>query len=399
MRSRVSRPAGPVPLAVVSDSGDASAPDPELAVFRDRMAEVGSATLEGLQAFEAASRHLHPPVLPSLREKLSPLRDRLAAAIPPLLEFPPPVGGEALRDGLVTGAEYALAALHGFCDEGEPEAGGMPKLLEGMRSACRAQESLYSMRFALPPLGRLYAEQSWHDRLAELDPDPPEGMSVGLHAGGGGRDREQRGGFVFYVPETARPDRPMPLVVALHGGFGHGADFLWTWFREARTRGFLLLAPTSRSTTWSLNAPAADGRAVDSMVSFLAERFPVDPTHVLLTGLSDGATFSLLLGLGEEVPYTHLAPLSGVLHPINFEAGNLARAKSKPIHLVHGALDWMFPVDLARMARDELEKAGADLVYHEIENLSHTYAREENARILRWFDPRLGLPGEDAEAP
>ena len=388
---------GRVPSAVVNDSGDASAPDSELASFRDRMADVGAATLNGLRGVEAASRHLHPPLLPSLRAKLVPLRDRLAEVLPPLLELPPPVGGEALRDGLAAGAEHALVALQGFCDETAPEAGGVPKILDAMRAACRAQESLYALRFALPPLGRLYAEEAWHDRLPELDPEPPEGMGVGLHAGGGGRDRTQRGGFVFYVPETARPDRPMPLVVALHGGFGHGADFLWTWLREARSRGFLLLAPTSRGATWSLNAPAADGRAVDSMVAFLAERFPVDPERILLTGLSDGATFSLLLGLGEDVPYTHLAPLSGVLHPLNVHAGNLERAAGRPIHLVHGALDWMFPVDLARMARDELEKAGADLVYREIENLSHTYAREENAHILRWFEPRLALPGEDSE--
>ncbi len=51
----------------------------------------------------------------------------------------------------------------------------------------------------------------------------------------------------------------------------------------------------------------------------------------------------------------------------------------------------MFPVSLARMARDEFEKAGAALVYREIADLSHTYAREENARILEWFDPSLSL--------
>ncbi len=58
---------------------------------------------------------------------------------------------------------------------------------------------------------------------------------------------------------------------------------------------------------------------------------------------------------------------------------------------MHGALDWMFPVEIARMARDELAKAGADLTFREIEDLSHTYPREENARILEWLDPSLAL--------
>jgi phospholipase/carboxylesterase len=80
-----------------------------------------------------------------------------------------------------------------------------------------------------------------------------------------------------------------------------------------------------------------------------------------------------------------------VLHPACLALGNLARARGRRIYLVHGALDWMFPVELARGARDALADAGALLCYREIEDLSHTYPREENARILEWLDPRLAL--------
>ena len=59
------------------------------------------------------------------------------------------------------------------------------------------------------------------------------------------------------------------------------------------------------------------------------------------------------------------------------------------IYLVHGALDWMFPVAMAQAAAAELKAAGADVTYREIADLSHTYPREENDGILRWFDPRL----------
>jgi phospholipase/carboxylesterase len=60
---------------------------------------------------------------------------------------------------------------------------------------------------------------------------------------------------------------------------------------------------------------------------------------------------------------------------------------------VHGALDWMFPVALAQMASEELKAAGAEVTYREIADLSHTYPREENDAILRWFDPRLDGAG------
>lgn len=45
----------------------------------------------------------------------------------------------------------------------------------------------------------------------------------------------------------------------------------------------------------------------------------------------------------------------------------------------------MFPVDVARTARDALTAAGAALTYREVDDLSHTYPREENARILDWL--------------
>jgi phospholipase/carboxylesterase len=124
----------------------------------------------------------------------------------------------------------------------------------------------------------------------------------------------------------------------------------------------------------------------------VAERYRVDRGHVLATGLSDGATFALLWGLSQGSPVTAIAPVSGVLHPAHFALGNLERARGRPIYLAHGRVDWLFPVSLARLAREALAEAGARLVYREIDDLSHTYPREENGRILAWFDPRLALP-------
>ncbi len=188
-------------------------------------------------------------------------------------------------------------------------------------------------------------------------------------------------------------------MVALHGGSGHGRDFLWTWLREARSRGFIVLSPTSRDRTWSIIEPEdIDAAPLKSMVEHVMERWNVDAKKVLLTGMSDGATYALLGGLMEDVPYTHLAPISGVFHPLNTMNGNILRAIGKPIYLVHGMLDWMFPISIARMARDQLSAAGAALEYREIDDLSHTYPRDENPRILRWFDAELALPGEESEA-
>ena len=124
-----------------------------------------------------------------------------------------------------------------------------------------------------------------------------------------------------------------------------------------------MLSPTSRDRTWSImGGDDVDAEPLRQMVESVAARYPVDRTRVLLTGMSDGATYALLCGLRDGMPFTHLAPLCGVLHPMLLANGELVRARDMPVYLVHGALDWMFPVHTARLARQALTAAGARLV-------------------------------------
>jgi phospholipase/carboxylesterase len=349
------------------------------------LAGAGAATLGVLEAMEKVQRRVHPPRLAALREAVAPLRDRQQEALARFREAPVPDGLAPFHAQLVSGAEAALEAASLFTQPSAP-AEAAPRVLASFSLHCRAQERLYPLRLALPPLGRFFAEPAWHERLAELDPEPVPGVTVGLHRGGGEGEDLARGAFSLYVPERCDGKTPLPLVVALHGGFGHGHDFVWTWLREARSRPFLLLAPSSRGTTWALDAPALDVRMLHSLVDSVCATWPVDRRRMLLTGLSDGATFTLLAGLAEASPFSALAAVSGVLHPANFGNGNLARAGGRRIFLCHGALDWLFPVSLARLARDELVRAGAEVEYREIADLSHAYPREENDSILRWLD-------------
>ena len=134
-----------------------------------------------------------------------------------------------------------------------------------------------------------------------------------------------------------------------------------------------------------MGGPDVDVEPLREMVASVAARYAVDRARVLLTGMSDGATYALLCGLRGDMPFTHLAPACGVLHPFLFGDGGIERARGRPIYLVHGALDWMFPVHTARSAREVLLAAGARLVYREVEDLSHTYPRDENPRILDWL--------------
>jgi phospholipase/carboxylesterase len=357
--------------------------------FAAAVTSLGTATLGCLQAFELVQRRLHPPALPGLRQGFGPIRDRLDRALDDARTVCAPDGLAPFLEQLQVAATHAAEAARLFLAPAAPDV-AVAQLLASFSAACRTQEALYPLREALAPVARFFAEPALYENLASLDPEPPYGASVGIHVARGGDD--ERGGFHLYVPERYRPDHPWPLVVALHGGTGSGGDFLWTWLREARSRGFLLLAPTSRGSTWSLHGPDADAAPLHEMLRLVKESWNVDPARMLLTGLSDGGTYTFLRGLAEDSPFTALACVSGVLHPHNISNGNLQRAKGRRIYIAHGALDWLFPAGIARVGRDTLLEAGADVTYHEIEDLSHTYPREENDRILRWFDPALGLP-------
>jgi phospholipase/carboxylesterase len=182
--------------------------------------------------------------------------------------------------------------------------------------------------------------------------------------------------------------------MALHGGSGHGRDFLFSWLREARTRGCVLVAPTSPLRTWSfpgLTDPDAgasgdaDAEMLFALVERLRELLPIDASRMLLTGMSDGGTYTLMTGLRDASPFTALAPFSCVLAPDVLMDGRIARARDLPIRWVHGTLDWMFPPERAQEGVLALEVAGAKLEYVELEDLSHCHAREECARVLDWF--------------
>ena len=346
-----------------------------------------SALLGALDRVEWVQRQLFPPRAPTLAQRLIPHREPLGHALRAVDAAEWPDDLRFLRDRLRLVAQQALDLIDAFARAAEA---GLPiELYRALRRLAPLQEALYPLCPVLEPVSRWFLEPGWREdvalraRLREraLAQDEPR---VGvLHAR---NDRGSRGGLSLYVPETHDGETPAALIVALHGGSGHGRDFLWAWLREARSRGMLLLSPTAQDRTWSImGGEDVDAPRLRTAVEEVAATYAVDRSRVLLTGMSDGATYALLAGLAEESPFTHLAPACGVLHPYLLAEGGIRRARGRPIYLVHGALDWMFPVQTARMARQALEAAGARLVYREIEDLSHTYPRDENPRVLDWL--------------
>ena len=354
----------------------------------DAIAELLSPLLGALERIGWVQRHLYPPLAPKLAETLAPHADALAAPLAALEGLACPDDLAFMRDRLAAVARETVELIRDFT-AAAGSAEDVIGLYRALRRAARVQEALYPLAPVLEPVSRWFLEPARRgdDALIARLRDAAlrdDGVKAGvLHAD---NERGSRGGFSLYVPEASDARTPMPLVVALHGGSGHGRDFLWSWLADARSRQMLLLSPTARDRTWSImGGEDVDAEALAQMVASVAARYPVDRARVLLTGMSDGATYALLCGLRDGMPFTHLAPVCGVLHPFLFAKGGIERARGRPIYLVNGALDWMFPVHTARMAQQALAAVGARVVYREIEDLSHTYPRDENPKMLDWL--------------
>jgi phospholipase/carboxylesterase len=337
--------------------------------------------LQSLEALGFIARHLNPPDFGRVMQAAGTPDVALQSVRSRLVDWPEQFADA--RTALETASDAALAAFQGLraVQDGN---GDLIAVFRALRHAPRAQEALYPLAEKFPPVSAFFVDPALRDdadllaRLAE--PARPDTGIIHDH-----NEPGSRGGFSLYVPEYYTPDRAWPLVTALHGGSGNGRGFLWSWLRDARSFGAILIAPTATGSTWALMGDDTDTPNLARILASVRDRWNVDPARLLLTGMSDGGTFCYVTGLESGSPFTHLAPVAATFHPLMAEMADAERLRGLPVYLVHGRLDWMFPVQVARQTQAALSAAGADVTYRELDDLSHCYPREMNRAILNWL--------------
>jgi phospholipase/carboxylesterase len=337
--------------------------------------------LQSLEALAFIARHLNPPAFDSVMEAAGTPDRALQAVRPRLADWPEQFAD--VKTSLEAASDAALAAFSGL-REVQRGSGDLVAVFRALRYAARAQEALYPLAAKLPPVSDFFVEPAMREDTslkARLAAPVKENTGI-IH------DRNEpgsRGGFSVYVPEYYTPDRAWPLVMALHGGSGNGRGFLWNWLRDARSFGAILVAPTATGSTWALMGHDMDTPNLARILDLVRSRWNIDRTKLLITGMSDGGTFCYVTGLESGSPFTHLAPVAASFHPLMAEIADAERLRGLPVYLVHGRLDWMFPVQVARQTRQLLSAAGADVTYRELDDLSHCYPREMNGPMLNWL--------------
>lgn len=166
--------------------------------------------------------------------------------------------------------------------------------------------------------------------------------------------------YILHVPENARPDKPLPVLVMLHGAGGDAERArLASGFDDyADADQFIVVYPNGTQAAdipgeFSWNAGACCGapqRAKVDDVAFIAAvldevaaQHPVDPSRVYLTGFSNGGMLSYRLSceLGER--FAGIAVVGGALN-----ISVCAAPVPMSVLIVHGISDQTVPYDGGR---------------------------------------------------
>ena len=257
--------------------------------------------------------------------------------------------------------------------------------LDSRQALCRGLYLLYDLRAQLPVLQPYWLLPSALPAFATLEAQAPGvEIPVGFSHTPGTSTHTQ---YSLYVPEDYTPQQTWPLIVCLHGGYGRGDDYIWTWLRPAKSKGYLLLSPKSAGPTWSVLNPPLDIRSIQVMLEEVCTTYAVDRKRVYLTGLSDGGTFTYLLGLSCAELFAGIAVIAGEMHAMVDPLLRRSQGKAVPMLIVHGAQDFIFDVAFTRQSVTLLQKLGYNVTYQELPDWGHAYTYTINEqRVLPWFE-------------
>jgi phospholipase/carboxylesterase len=186
----------------------------------------------------------------------------------------------------------------------------------------------------------------------------------------------------LYVPPAFSLERPLPLVLLLHGAGGHAHDGLNILHHVADDAGLILVAPASKAQSWDVirdQAYGADVELVDAVLEQVFAQYAIDAGHVGIAGFSDGASYALSLGLANGDLFTHIMAFSpGFIGPMT--------PRGAPnVFISHGKSDPILPVTpCSRHIVSQLQAAEYPLVYEEFDG-GHAIPREMAKYAVRWF--------------
>ncbi len=223
---------------------------------------------------------------------------------------------------------------------------------------------------------RYFSEARLQARPTRLK-SPAKAIPHGLHKLGLGPGRDG----LIYVPSNYRADQPAPLVLMLHGAGGQARNGLNPLYNLADKFGLILLAVDSRGRTWDiiLGDYGPDVAFINRALAHTFEHYAIDPKRIAIEGFSDGASYSLSLGLSNGDLFSHVIAFSpGFMAPTQQEG-------APHLFISHGKKDGVLPIDrCSRTIVPRLRRARYELRYREFDG-PHTVPPEIAREAMHWF--------------
>ncbi|MDB5204974.1 MAG: phospholipase [Flavisolibacter sp.] len=189
---------------------------------------------------------------------------------------------------------------------------------------------------------------------------------------------------LLYVPANYDPGTPAALALMLHGAGGvaaHGISYIQGY---ADAKNIILLSPASHDYSWDIIAADSFGTDVifiDHALSYVFDRFSIDPSRVAIGGFSDGASYALSIGLGNGDLFTHIIAFSPGFY-YTFE--NMGKPS---VYISHGKADDVLPIDsCSRRIIPKLKREGLAIVYEEFDG-RHEIPPSISKGAVDWFRP------------
>jgi hypothetical protein len=173
--------------------------------------------------------------------------------------------------------------------------------------------------------------------------------------------------FAANVPETYDPARRYQVRFQLHGGVGGRVD------NKPRGNGQIgTLAGAEQiyvlPYAWDEAPWWGDDQVLNlnTIVDALKRSYNVDENHVVVAGVSDGATGAYYIAMRDTTPYASFLPLNGyimVLSNSEIEDGHIfpGNLRNKPLFVVNGGKDRLYPISIVEPYMNHLISNGVEI--------------------------------------
>ena len=258
---------------------------------------------------------------------------------------------------LLLGQIPAPAALQKFWNAKSPTEAGKA-ISEIMKSGISFDDALRALK-----TGRSYAAQK-------------SGIIMGTNRTDDGVEHR----YAINVPANYDPAKRYQVRFQLHGGVGGRTT------NEPRGNGaigslagaeqfYVLPYAWDRAPWWG------DDQVMnmDAIVDSLKRTYNIDENRVVVAGVSDGATGAYYIGMRDTTPFASFLPLNGYIMVLANEEIEDNRIfpnnlRNKPMFVVNGGLDRLYPTRTVGKYVEHLQESGVDIAYHPQENGEHNTA-------------------------